>query len=240
MKKFICGVLCGAILCGTITFAAQYIANPVDFKILVNGEEFISDPPALEVDGSTYLPLRAMGNALGVPVNWNNDLYQVEVGNSAEVAQSDEYSRQNPAPLNTVQKMDYKDYVNEYSVAVRVIETKRGAAAWQMIELANQFNANADAGYEYVLAKIAVSALSVKDDKSIDINTYKFECFSSNNEKYSSKIVVCPKPELSTQLFAGGNTEGYVVFQVKQDDPTPKIAYGMKYDGSGGIWFALQ
>lgn len=33
------------------------------FKVLVNGEEFVSDPPALAVDGRTYLPLRAMGEA---------------------------------------------------------------------------------------------------------------------------------------------------------------------------------
>lgn len=43
-------------------------------------EMFVSDPPALAVDGRTYLPLRAMGEALGVPVNWNEELHQAEVG----------------------------------------------------------------------------------------------------------------------------------------------------------------
>lgn len=81
MKKFISGFLIGAMLFGTIgAFAAQYIANPVSFKVMVNGEEFVSDPPALEVEGRTYLPLRAIGEALGVPVNWNQELNQAEVG----------------------------------------------------------------------------------------------------------------------------------------------------------------
>ena len=81
MKRFICGFLAGATLFATAgVFAVQYAANPVDFKVLVNGKEFTSDPPALEVNGRTYLPLRAMGEALGVPVSWNEELRQAEVG----------------------------------------------------------------------------------------------------------------------------------------------------------------
>ena len=81
MKRFISGFLLGAMLFSVIgAVAVSYVANPVDFKVLVNGREFISDPPALEVDGRTYLPLRAMGEALGVPVNWNEELRQAEVG----------------------------------------------------------------------------------------------------------------------------------------------------------------
>lgn len=68
-------------LCGGLgAFAISYVANPADFMILINGKEFTSDPPALEVNGSTYLPLRAMGEALDVPVKWNDQYNRVEVG----------------------------------------------------------------------------------------------------------------------------------------------------------------
>lgn len=81
MKKFIAGFLAGALIFSAIgVFAVTYVANPVDFKVFVNGKEFVSDPPALEVEGRTYLPLRAMGEALGVPVEWNEELRQAEVG----------------------------------------------------------------------------------------------------------------------------------------------------------------
>lgn len=86
MKKFISGVLTGVILSSTFAFAAQYVANSANFKVLVNGKEFTSDPPALVVEGRTYLPLRAIGEALNVPVNWNEDLRQAEVGNMSSVA----------------------------------------------------------------------------------------------------------------------------------------------------------
>ena len=82
MKKFISGIVTGALLTSTIALAASYVAEPASFKVLVNGKEFTSDPPALVVNGSTYLPLRAVGDALGVPVVWNAELKQAEVGNA--------------------------------------------------------------------------------------------------------------------------------------------------------------
>ena len=84
MKKFIVGVITGILLSSSIAFAATYVANTASFKVLVNGEEFVSDPPALVVEGRTYLPLRAIGDALGVPVNWNEELRQAEVGSMPE------------------------------------------------------------------------------------------------------------------------------------------------------------
>lgn len=80
MKKFIVGMIAGIMLTSSFAFAVTYVAEPASFKVLVNGEEFVSDPPALVVEGRTYLPLRAMGDALGVPVNWNEELRQAEVG----------------------------------------------------------------------------------------------------------------------------------------------------------------
>ena len=82
MKKFIIGFLLGAMIFGIAGYAVTYVAQPATFKVMVNGEEFVSDPPVLVIEGSTYLPLRAMGDALGVPVEWNAELKQAEVGNS--------------------------------------------------------------------------------------------------------------------------------------------------------------
>lgn len=244
MKKFICGFLSGAVIFGAIGAAAvSYVANPVDFKVLVNGKEFVSDPPALEVEGRTYLPLRAMGEALGVPVVWNEELRQAEVGNSAPVAAENQYSRNNPAPLNTVQTyISESDWLetDNYTVSVRVMETIRGEEAMKMLKDANMFNSEPDDGYEYVLAKIAFSVLSVKNDNAFTIQQYKFSSFSSNNEEIPRVSVVKPKPELEGKLYAGGNTEGWIAVMVKKDDPAPKLAYGLDYNGAGGIWFALQ
>ena len=90
MKKFISGFVAGAVIfCAIGAFAASYVADVAGFKVLVNGKEFVSDPPALVVEGRTYLPLRAIGDALGVPVNWNAELGQAEVGTAPESAKTE-------------------------------------------------------------------------------------------------------------------------------------------------------
>lgn len=242
MRKFLCGFLAGAIIFGAIGgFAVTYVANTADFKVMVNGEEFTSDPPALVVEGRTYLPLRAMGEALGVPVAWNEELRQAEVGNMAAVAEENQYSRNNPAPLNTVQiyTKDEK-YSDNYTVSMRILETVRGEKAMQMLTDANMFNDEPDEGYEYILAKVAVSALSVENDGAFSLNDYYFKTFSSNNEEMPRASVVEPKPQFDGKIYAGGNTEGWITVQVKKDDKNPKLAYGLDYNGIGGIWFALQ
>lgn len=243
MKKFISGTLTGAILTGTIAFAATYSGETAPFKVFVNGNEFTSDPPAVVINDRTYLPLRAVGDALGVPVEWNEEARQVEVGTKAPSVVEGKYSRNNPAPLNTMQtytaSSEWFDEDN-YSVNIRIVETIRGDEAWEKIYKANQFNSKAPTGYEYILAKVAFSVFSTKEDIAITPYSYQFKAFSSNNEEYEKESVVCPEPILGGKLYEGGNTEGWICLTVKQDDENPKLAYGLDYNGAGGIWFALQ
>lgn len=243
MKKFISGVVTGAILTGSIALAATYSGETAPFKILVNGKDFTSDPPALVIDERTYLPLRAVGDALGVPVEWNEEARQVEVGAKAPSVVEGKYSRNNPAPLNTMQTYTKSStWLDEdnYSVNIRIIETIRGEKAWEKIYAANQFNSTAPDGYEYILAKVAFSVFSTKDDIAVTPSSYQFKAFSSNNEEYTSNFIVCPEPTLGGKLYEGGNTEGWICLTVKKDDENPKLAYGLDYNGAGGIWFNLQ
>lgn len=245
-------MLAGVILTGTIAFAAAYTAEPASFKVIVNGDEFTSDPPAMVINGSTYLPLRAMGSALGVPVEWNSELNRAEVGNCAPVAETNQYSRTNPAPLNTVQeythKYPYSQYIDlsttnpDYTANIRVLETIRGEKAWEMIKEANMFNSEPKEGYEYLIAKVAFSAVTVQNDASISASYYNFDFYSGNNEEYDSASVVLDD-KLSQNLYAGGNAEGYVVGMVKTDDASPKLVYGLSAGSElygKAVWFALQ
>ena len=240
MKKAIAGFVAGSLIFGSIgVFAGSYVANTVDFKVMVNGKEFTSDPPPLEVEGRTYLPLRAIGDALGVPVGWNEELRQAEVGTAPW--EETNYSRNNPAPLNTVQTftLDNKYLTINYSAAIRVIETIRGEKAWELIKSSNMFNKEPADGYEYIVAKVAFSLLTSQDDKAVNASSYNFDFYSSNNEEYE-KVFVTIDDELSTNLFVGGNAEGYVVGSVKKNDTNPKLVYGINFDSTKGVWFSLQ
>ncbi|TYQ13148.1 UNVERIFIED_CONTAM: copper amine oxidase-like protein [Acetivibrio alkalicellulosi] len=82
MKKIICGLIAGVILSTSILALAaanQWVALSPTFQVFVRGSLFQPTDPVVVVEGRTYLPLRAMGDALGVPVEWNAEKRQVEV-----------------------------------------------------------------------------------------------------------------------------------------------------------------
>lgn len=84
MKKYLAGFLIGVIVTvGMTAFADEinsWIAERATFDVYVGGEKFESNKPVAVIDGSTYLPLKATGEALGVSVEWNVEDRRVEVG----------------------------------------------------------------------------------------------------------------------------------------------------------------
>lgn len=242
MKRFISGFILGAMIFATIgAVAVTYVATPAGFKVMVNGKEFTSDPPAMVINDFTYLPLRAMGNALGVPVEWNAELQQAEVGIISSV--SGEYSRANPAPLNTAQTYTKEDEwfeENNYTVSIKVLETVRGEAAYNALNTGVLAYPEPNEGYEYINARIEFSVVETKGDYSVQPSQGYFKSFTSNNEECPQNFYASREPYLTGSLYSGGKTEGWITMMVKKDDANPKLAYGLDYNGAGGIWFALN
>lgn len=85
MKKILFGIFIGAALTFTTTAFAdsieKFILTKVSYPIVVKGTEYKNaDLPVLNYDGNTYVPLKAVGDTLGVKVDWNSDKGQVEIG----------------------------------------------------------------------------------------------------------------------------------------------------------------
>lgn len=242
MKKFTAGIALGLTLGLAVSgFAAeitQYIAEKANFPILVNGKEFTTDKPIVTINNSTYLPLRAIGDALGVKVDWNSDLNRAEIGETP-AEPSSTYSFSNPAPLGEAQVVKYESFLDKYTAEMTVKEIIRGEKAWEMLKEANSFNKEAKDGYEYILAKIKVKLLDIEDGKAYDLNgSVNISLVSGEGREYEYAMgTVPPDPSLNAKLYKGSETEGWEVYAVKKDDVTPKLAFGRKYDGTGGIWF---
>ena len=239
MKKFISGFIAGAIVFSTVAFAATYSAKTASFKVYVNGKEFQSSQETVVINGSTYMPLKAIGDVLGVPVKWNANAKRVEVG--TPVVDLTSYSRNNPAPLYTEQTISFEKSIfsEAHTMSVKINGTERGFSALQAVKNANMFNSDPPDGFEYVLAKITVTCKTLSGEAAVNVNSTDFKVFTQNNTEVNQQFVVAPTPTLSGQIYQGGSLEGYLVFTVRQDDPTPKVVFGQNYDGSGGIWFSL-
>jgi hypothetical protein len=104
MKKFIMGFLTAALLFTAIPVGAaieEYICYRADYKVMVNGTEYISDDlPILNYKGSTYAPFRSILEAAGLNVNWNAELRQAEVTIAPVPAPTREVETMSEVPLN--------------------------------------------------------------------------------------------------------------------------------------------
>mgnify|MGYP001103828168 CR=1 FL=1 len=83
MKKVVFGFILGVIVCLSIQGFADTIsifkAERATFEVYVKDQKFQSDKPIVTIGGSTYLPLKDIGNTLGVPVEWNSNKKRVEI-----------------------------------------------------------------------------------------------------------------------------------------------------------------
>ena len=75
----ICGIMGMSSVTTYGTEINSIVAQKVQYKVLVEGDEFEGKKPIVTIDGTTYLSLKDLGEALGVKVNWNTDKKQVEI-----------------------------------------------------------------------------------------------------------------------------------------------------------------
>ena len=109
IKSFIAGIILGAVLfSGAAVLAASYEAYTATFPVYINGEEWESDSLVAVIEGRTYLPLRALGGVLGVDVEWNEELFRVDISRPEEIfavtEQGVKYHRSNCTTVRNVKE----------------------------------------------------------------------------------------------------------------------------------------
>lgn len=80
LKGYVLGLLTATLLAGSVSYASNYV------RIILDGEELIAKDAngsrvyPIIVDGTTYLPIRAIANAFGKSVYWDGANYTVYLG----------------------------------------------------------------------------------------------------------------------------------------------------------------
>ena len=253
LQGIVAGMLIGALLLGGATFAKQ-VSEKVDIfynniKIFIDGTELIpkdANGNAVEpfiMNGTTYLPVRAVANAFGKDVDWDGETQTVYLG--AKPGEN-KYGRSNPAPIGTAQTVtlstnDADWNIINYTANVVVNEVYRGNEAWELLKNANMFNSEPDEGKEYILIKVKISVSGLPDDLSANISQAMFNFYSTDYTQYND-INICVVPDnknINTNVYNGGMVEGYVCKEITLNDATPTVAFGQDLFGNGGIWFSL-
>ncbi|CAH0120380.1 MULTISPECIES: DUF4352 domain-containing protein [unclassified Paenibacillus] len=215
-------------------FAAQ------DIKLIVNGKTAKADVKT--IDGSTYVPLRAVSEMLGAKVDYDPKTKTVTITGAAGAGEKENAnekagtSLRNAAPIGTT--VSFSDSgIYEYEGTLTVNEVIRGEEAWKLVSQ-NEFNKEPKEGYEYLLAKVTFGVTKNKKnaDEQIVINPARFDLLSGDGKVYDRTSVADPEPGIASKLYAGASHTGWVGFHVKKDDPNPIIAYARSLDGTGGAW----
>lgn len=252
-RGFVSGMLVALMVVGVMTtaFAAyqkQATLNYSGIQITLDGET-VNPTDAngktvepFAIDGTTYLPVRAIANALNMGVEWDGATQTVKLtsGKTTAVGSGESgYSRKNPAPVGTAQTVTVDNYSYKYTASVVLTETIRGNEALKMVKAANAYLSDPAEGMEYIVVKAKVTIDSVSEDKAISLSKYSFDAYNAENVEYDD-VFAYVADDFSGNVFEGGTLEGSFVVQVAKSDASPKLVFGAKYDGSGGIWFDLK
>ena len=246
IKDMTVGALIGCMLVGGMPVAmaaVEQINLPVSFndiKIMIDGKKLDTENEPFISAGVTYLPVRAVAEAVGKNVSWDGETNTVYI-DEKKVEYENIYSRNNPAPLGERQTLNIDNEALSYTATVEITDVERGDSAWKKIKAANMYNPEPKDGMEYILVKAKIIIDKVEGDKAVSINKYMFDAFSSTGEQYDFyDVTVVPAPEFKGDLYEGGSKEGYFTFLVDKKDEAPKLVFERNSDGSGGLWFSIE
>ena len=215
-----------------------------DVKLTVEGVPYTPTDLAGKVvepfiiDGVTYLPLRAVANALGVAVDWDGSTNTVLLG---EQLSGNLYSQSSPAPLGISQQVlgVTADGVR-YTARISVQRTVTGNEALQLLIGADIQNPPPPAGMRYGLARVTFSLDRTSDGSAISVDPTDFDIYSFRGDDYADCIVTPPYPAFGGTLLPGQSISGYVPYLVRESEQRPLLSIDANYDGTGDIWLALR
>ncbi|WP_026477968.1 stalk domain-containing protein [Alkaliphilus transvaalensis] len=244
MKGFIAGVLITLIIMANPLALAQGFNQTISvlfnsLTIKVNGSTVNADN--ILYNGTTYVPLRAVSEALGREVSFDGATSTVNINDPKTPAQqaSSNNSRTNPAKVGETLELDRDDWLyGKSKIQVTLTEVISGDQAWQIVKEANMFNKELDSDEEYILAKFKVKVLENQDNKPLSINRTLFDVISKDGILYSRHETVAGlTPDFRTDIYPGGEHEGFVAFTVKKND-TPVVA--IDRGKASETWFNLR
>lgn len=73
MKRFVAGIVVGLLL----TLAGAAVAAPGAIRLIVNSQELPCQPAPRLIDGSVFVPVRFVSEALGARVQWQSETNSV-------------------------------------------------------------------------------------------------------------------------------------------------------------------
>lgn len=165
------------------------------------------------------------------PTNKSEEVSKdVETSKEADKTESPEFGkRSNPVPVGTTQSVDIAIYDNESNsfagkADITITEVKRGQEVLDLVLAQNEYNETPPEGYEYILLNVKATLTEAEtEDYAWLADGWDFNFIGEDGSPYEMASVVY-EPEYHGEVYVGGTVEGFVVNQVKVNDPI-KVVY---------------
>lgn len=116
---------------------------------------------------------------------------------------------------------------------MELIESISGSEATEKVKASFEFNDEPGDGKEYILAKFRLKLIEVEEEP-YEVYPQQFDVVSDGGASYEDFVSVAGlDPEFRSDLYEGGEIEGWVPFLVDADDEKPLAKYG-------DVWFNLR
>ena len=199
-KRFLMGILVGFILTMTTPVLADSIMQQIDValntvNVEVNGENL--DAPNILYNGTTYLPMRAVVEAIGKDVNWNQDTMTASI--------VDEIIKQE---VNNVDEITYEEFIKMFDLRFSIEDGKSKI---------RHFVYNGDLNYEELKTLI----YSYGEDKLLLFGSKKIEELFGNESYYNTdRLILCFNYDYVESMVGGQN-----IFQIIKNRVNNEVEY---------------
>lgn len=107
--------------------------------------------------------------------------------------------------------------VNVPNWDIQVLDVIRGEVAWAAIQATNMFNDEPREGMEYISIKVYAKSV-YEDEDEHSISSFDFNLTGDRLIRYAPASVVDPEPALDATIYTGGDTEGWISFEVADNE----------------------
>ncbi len=220
LQGLVAGVLIGVILTSGAVFAKQTSKTAELFynniKIKLNGQEVRPKDAngnyvePFIIDGTTYLPVRAVANALGINVNWDSSTNSVLLSNQGSQSVATGFDASKIASeLKVIREYRWEDYSTNYLALILKNESAYTVSPRVQISFKDKNGAvvGAENKTEHAFGPGNEMVLVFSNEEAFENYEY---IISANEEKYYSECVSDLECTYST-------TSDKVIIQVKNN-----------------------
>lgn len=160
--------------------------------------------------------------------NWDPTYYYIAIEPGARVQVPEELASipedelgsepANPAPgLQPITAQDWQ---------VTVLETLRGEAAEKLLTAIHPKNQPLFGGMEYLLAWVKMRYIGNEEEPQW---TPSFKIVTQSGQEYEDADAIPPSPSVDGYLYAGGETQGWIVMQTPETETNPILIFFPEY-----------